>query len=281
MISDALDLPAPVQFTIIGTDAGTGEGTLVEIDGEIHLSSVVRFSATTGESARRTLQAQIGGVPALIVGVVDVKNGDLVLRITEIRSGSDNPVPRYISARAAFDHAVSAACHRLEDGASRSEFEPMTVPALGPARSMTMLFPIGPDQVVFFSSEPAELEEFEAHLRAFQDLLTYAANSPAGRLTLTLTEHNGTVVEVLGRNTFPPFRHRSKKPIEYIVRLGTGRAQSIIDGWWSARTALRPIPQILAGVRYQPGYVGVTSSQSQQHSNNSRSSNFRCNPRLA
>ncbi|MFJ2553403.1 hypothetical protein [Microbacterium sp. NPDC087591] len=255
MIDSALEMPAAVEFAIIGKDATTGVGTLVEADDHAYLTTNATFSATTGASSRRVLQARIGDVPALVVGHVVVKDRELTLRVTEIRMGSDDVQPTYSSVHALFEHATGAAGYRHEDGGGRFPSAPLLAPALGTARAMEFTYTDAQGRIKLTSTEPAPLDEFEEHLAAFQDLLTFAADSPSGRLTLTATEPTGVIVTVLGRTRFAPFNRNPRKPIEYVVRLGNEHAQSVINAWWAARSSLRPVPQVLSGIRYQSGYV--------------------------
>ncbi|GAA4491339.1 hypothetical protein GCM10023171_35110 [Microbacterium panaciterrae] len=193
--------------------------------------------------------------PALIGGRVVVKGGELALEVTEIRLGSDELVPTYGSVQALFENANGASGYRHEDGNGRFRSEPLRAPELGAARAMVLTIQDTHGRIKLEPDGPAPVEEFEEHLAAFQDLLTFAADSPSGRITLVATEPSGTTVTVLGRTRFAPFNRILRKPIEYVVRLGNEHAQSVIDAWWSARSTLRPVPQVLSGARYQPGYV--------------------------
>lgn len=255
MIGSAISMPTALEFTVLGRDAGDGVGTLIEDGTAVFLSTEFAFSTTTGVSSERTLRARINAVPALLVGHVDVRKGELSLRITEIRLGSDIIEPTYISVLALFEHAVGAAGYRHEDGAGRFPTEPLLAPSLGNARAMQLIFPDAHGRIELKSFEAAPIDEFEEHLAAFQDLLTFAADSPSGRLTLTATEAGGGSVKILGRSKFPPFGRSARRPIEHVIRLANSHAQSVIDMWWAARENLRPVPQILAGVKYQPGFV--------------------------
>jgi hypothetical protein len=43
--------------------------------------------------------------------------------------------------------------------------------------------------------------------------------------------------------------------VEHSLRLLGDWAQTAVDRWWAARTSWRPTTQVVAGLRYQPGYV--------------------------
>jgi hypothetical protein len=64
---------------------------------------------------------------------------------------------------------------------------------------------------------------------------------------MTLRSLAATASRLLGR--------ASRQPVEYLMRFGATYAQDVISGWWKARTSLRPVTQVLAGLRYQPGWI--------------------------
>ena len=120
---------------------------------------------------------------------------------------------------------------------------------------MTAVFPSATDTITLVSAEPVPLEQFETQLAAFQDLLTFAADMPCGRLSLEATDVSGQVIRIVGREKFAPFGSRGQAPVEHSLRLSGDWTQTVVDRWWSARTEWRPVTQIVAGLRYQPGYV--------------------------
>ena len=244
-----------LDFVGVGAGATNGLGEIVTRADRFILKSPGHFSFATGQSGVRTLATTVGGAPALVRGVVFGIDGDLGLRIDEVRLGSVGDQPTYLSVTAEFEHLASLCCLRREDGAARSPSEPLEIPALGSASAMTAILPSAANAITITAIAPAPLEEFEEHLVALQDLLTFAADIPVGRLRLVATEASGQVVTILGRERYAPFGRSERKPIEYLFRLAGDWTQTVIDRWWAARAELRPVPQILAGLRYQPGYV--------------------------
>lgn len=109
--------------------------------------------------------------------------------------------------------------------------------------------------ITLSADAPVPLEAFEAQLTTFQDLLTFAADQPCGRTSLVVTDRSGIEVRVFGRDKYKPFNGKTLKPIEFSLRFASDQTQGVIDGWWKARDELLPVTQIIAGLRYQPGYV--------------------------
>ncbi|MFK4113797.1 hypothetical protein ACI2K6_04145 [Microbacterium sp. NPDC006705] len=255
MLFDAgITLPIEVEFTVVGVDAGSGRGVLVSDAGRVLLTTAYRFSYTTGRSALRELRGSINGIPVRLSGSIWVKAGELGLLLSEVRLGSDELAPEYVSVRATYEHGRLASSYRFEDGAARSLNDPLTLPALGLARSMTLRYPVD-DAVVIETADPAPLEEFDEHLAAWQDLLTFAEDQPIGRLALTAIDATGRTVTIHGHDRYPPFGKPARQPIEFVLRLAGTYAQEVLNGWWRARADLRPVPQVLAGTLYQPGFV--------------------------
>lgn len=255
MLSDAsLTLPLDVEFTVVGVDAGSGHGVLVGDAGRVLLTTDYGFSYTTGRSAVRELHGSIDGIPVSMSGSIWVKAGKVGLLLSEVRFGSDELAPEYVSVRAIYEHGGLASGYRFEDGAGRSLNDPLTLPALGVARAMTLRYPVG-DAVVVETADPAPLEEFDEHLAAWQDLLTFAEDQPIGRLGLTAIDTSGRTVTIHGHDRYAPFGKSARQPIEFVLRLGGTYAQDVLTGWWRARADLRPVPQVLAGTLYQPGFV--------------------------
>lgn len=255
MLFDAsLALPLDVEFTVVGIDAGCGHGVLVSDAGRVLLTTDYGFSCTTGRSAVRELHGSIDGVPVSMSGSIWAKGGQLGLLLSELRLGSDELSPRYLSVRAIYEHGGLASGVRIEDGAGRSLSAPLALPTLGVARAMTLRYPVG-DAVVVETTEPAPLEEFDEHLAAWQDLLTVAEDQPIGRLGLTAIDAAGRTVTIHGRDRYTLFGKSARQPIEFLLRLGGSYAQDVLTGWWLARADLRPVPQVLAGTLYQAGFV--------------------------
>lgn len=201
------------------------------------------------------LRTTIDDRPALLRGEVFALDGELGLRVDELRVGSDDDQPTYTDVSAVFEHLGSVCLYRHEDGAQRSAFDPINLPGLDDAAPMSATLPSATDTVKIVSASPVGLDEFESHLDTLQDLLTFASDSPVGRLSLSATEASGRTVEILGRERFAPFERPSRQPIEHQLRLSGDWTQTVIDRWWAARNTLRPISQVLAGLRYQPGYI--------------------------
>lgn len=120
---------------------------------------------------------------------------------------------------------------------------------------MALRYPDPSGAAIFESTTPVTLEEFDIHLAALQDLLSVAEDTPVGRLHLEAVDTAGRTVVIHGHERFPPFEKPTRKPIEFLLRLGAEYTPTVLDGWWRARADLRPVPQILAGILYQPGYV--------------------------
>lgn len=72
---------------------------------------------------------------------------------------------------------------------------------------------------------------------------------------MILTDRSGNDVRVFGRENYQPFNGKTRKPVEFSLRFVSDQTQRVIDGWWKARDELLPVTQIIAGLRYQPGYV--------------------------
>ncbi|MFF2485137.1 hypothetical protein ACFVSU_01950 [Microbacterium sp. NPDC058062] len=258
LFARGLDLPIELEFEVVGMDAGSGTGQLVADGDRVLLDTGYRFSFSTGRSPARSLQGRAGDKPVALVGSVWVSSSGAGLLISELRVGSDELQPRYTAVRAYFEHGGLAAAYRFEDGAARSRDTPMSLPALESARAMKLVYPDTAGAATIQSNTPAALEEFEIHLAALQDLLSVAEDTPIERLRLEATGTAGSVVVIHGRNRFPPFNKPMRKPIEFLLRLGAEYSPTVIDRWWRARAELRPVPQILAGILYQPGYVEST-----------------------
>lgn len=244
-----------IDFASVGPGARDGTAEVVARADRWILKSPGSFSGGTYQPSGRTLTTTIDGVPTLIRGAVHVIDEDLGMRVDEIRVGSIDESPTYTSVTAQFEHLSSLCSYRHEDGAARSAREPLALPALGDAATMSVFLPSATDTVVITAVTPAPIEAFEEHLTALQDLFTFGADMPIGRLRLDATETSGDVVQIVGRERFAPFQRNARKPVEHILRLSGEWTQAAIERWWEARTEWRPITQIISGLRYQPGYV--------------------------
>lgn len=213
------------------------------------------FSGATGQPGSRVLRTTIGDRPALIRGVLFVIDGDFGLRVDELRIGSDDVEPTYTEASATFENLSSLCSYRHEDGAQRSPHAPINLPGLAGAGAMSAFLPSEVDVVKIVSPYAVALDDFESHLAALQDLMTFAADLPVGRISLSAVDSNGRTVQIFGRERFAPFGSAPRRPVDYLLRLSGEWLQTVIERWWSGRETLRPIPQVVAGMQHQSGYV--------------------------
>ncbi len=250
----SFDWPPSIEFEVVDA-AGQPQTGAVKTAGDHYFLRPSRdFSFSSPGPSERTLKTQINGVPSLIRGHIFVVNGVVGLRIDEARVGTDDPNMMFTAIEATFELLPSLCTHRHEDGAARSASSPLALPEIAPAPAMSLL--LAADGIaVMTPAAPANLDDFDSHLAALQDLICFAADRPAERLSLVATTAAGARVTVLGRNRFPAFGRTARQPVEYLVRFGAAYTQDLITGWWAARTALRPVTQVLAGLRYQPGWV--------------------------
>jgi hypothetical protein len=244
-----------MEFEVIGEGAYDGSGEIVVHNDRFILKAPGCFMYATGQPKARTLKTTIDGRPALLRGDVFAIDGELGLRLYELRIGSDDDEPTYVEMSAVFEYLSSVCSYRPEDGAQRSAADPIDLPALIHAAPMSAVIPSSTNTVRLIAASATVLDEFEPHLEALQDLLTFALDMPVGRLSLSATDTAGRVVEIHGRERFAPFGRPPRRPVEHLLRLSGTYAQAVMDRWWDARETLRPIPQLLAGLRYQPGYV--------------------------
>lgn len=258
LFSAGIELPMGLDFTVVGVDAGSGSGQLIADGDRVILATDYRFSYATGSSPARTLQGQIDGTPVALIGGFWEASAGTGLLVSELRIGSNDLRPRYTSVRAQFEHGTAATAYRPEDGAARSPGNALALPALDTAQAMSLRFPDATGSATIQSDTPAVLEEFDIHLAALQDLLTIAEDTPIGRLRLEATDTAGVTVEIYGHDRFRAFGKPTRQPIEFLLRLGAEYAADVVDGWWRARADFRPVPQILAGILYQPGYIEST-----------------------
>ncbi|MFT8396013.1 hypothetical protein [Propionibacterium sp.] len=248
--------PAPVvSFVSLSHGARDGDAELVATGDRWILKAPGHFSAVSGQPDERILSATLNSEPTLIRGSVFVIDSDLGLRVDELRVGSVELDAEYVSATAHFEHLASACTYRHEDGAARDAHEALVFPALDDGPGMRAELPCGATAITLSADEPVPLEAFEAQLASFQDLLTFSADLPCGRTSLIMTDSSGTEVRVVGRDKYKPFNGKTRKPIEFSLRFASDQTQGVIDGWWKARDELLPVTQIIAGLRYQPGYV--------------------------
>lgn len=248
--------PDPViSFVSLSSGARDGDAELVEKSDRWILKAPGHFSGSTGQSGQRILSTTLNGEPTLIRGSEFVIDGDLGLRVDELRVGSVEPDAEYVSATANFEHLASACTYRPEDGAARDADQALIFPALDGAPAMRAELPRRVTAITLSADTPMHLDAFETQLTTFQDLLTFAADQPCGRTSLSLTDRSGNDVRVFGRDKYQPFNRKTRKPVEFSLRLVSDQTQRVIDRWWKDHDELLPVTQIIAGMRYQPGYV--------------------------
>lgn len=244
-----------VVFESIGDGARDGTAEVVERGGRWILKSPSSFSYATRQPGIRVLTASLDGKPTLIRGTVFAIDGDLGLRVDELRVGSALDDAQYTTVTATFEHLSSVSSYRHEDGAARSPGQPLVFSAIGGASQMGATLRSGENSITLVAPEPVPLEDFETQLAVFQAMLTFAADLPCGQLTLIATEGSGQTVNVFGRDKYAPFERPTRKPVEFSLIFAGDWIQHTIERWWEAYSEWKPVLQILAGLRYQPGYV--------------------------
>lgn len=246
--------PASIEYEIVEAPGLARTGTVEVVDGRYVLRPSKGFAFSTIESSKRTLKTQIDGVPSVLLGHVFVLDGVAGLRIDEARIGTDDPDEVFTVVDAVFELLESLCIWRYEDGAARSASASLTLRDIAPTPAMSLVLDAS-GHAVIRAVAATTLDDFDQHLAALQDLICFAADYPAERLSLVATNPTGTKVTILGRNRFPPFGRVPRQGVEYLMRFGATYAQEVISGWWNARTLLRPVTQVLAGLRYQPGWI--------------------------
>lgn len=244
-----------VEFESIGGGARDGTAEVIERGGRWILKSPRSFSYATGQPGVRVLTASLDGTPTLIRGTVFGIDGDLGLRVEELRVGSAEDDAHYTTVTATFEHLASACSYRHEDGAARSPSQALLFPEVDGAPQMEVTLRGGENSITLVAPEPVPLEDFETQLAVFQTMLTFAADLPCGQLTLIATEASGQTVKVFGRDKYAPFEQSTRASVEYSLRFAGDWIQHTIERWWAAYSEWKPVLQILAGLRYQPGYV--------------------------
>jgi hypothetical protein len=181
--------------------------------------------------------------------------GDLGLRIDELRVGSETPDGSYVKVQAVFEHLSAVCAYRPEDGPARSLSQRITFPAVEGASEMSAVFPTDGNTIELTSSTAVPLEEFESQLAVFQALLVLATDLPCGQLSMIATNASDVRVQIFGRDKYSPFRRKERPSVEQSLRFSGDWLQETIDEWWNSYTDWKPILQIFSGLRYQPGYV--------------------------
>tara|TARA_R110002051_G_scaffold325547_1_gene428780 strand:+ start:45227 stop:46459 length:1233 start_codon:yes stop_codon:yes gene_type:complete len=243
-----------IEFEVLDATGAPTTGSIEVVGGRYFLRPARGFGFSTGASTERTLKTKIEGVPTLVRGNIFVHDGVVGLRINEAHVGTDDPNARFISVSAAIELLPSLCTWRPDDGAARSMSTRFELPGIAPSPAMTLMIS-NDGAAVITAATPTGLDDFDHHLIALQDLVCFAADQPVERLSLVATLPSGLPVKVLGWNRFPPFDAHTRQPVEYLFRFGAAYAQEMISGWWNYRTTHRPVTQILAGLRYQPGWI--------------------------
>lgn len=244
-----------IVFHAISDGARDGTAEVIEKADRWILKSPGSFSGASGQPGVRVLSAQLDGSPALIRGSVLVLDGDLGLRVDEVRVGASDPEAKYTEVTASYEHLSSACSNRHEDGGLRSPALPLLFPRVDDAPPMEATLPSNAGAITLVTQEPIALDHFEAQLAVFQALLTFATDLPCARLSLSAIDESGRSVEVYGRDQYSPFERAERRTIEHSMRFLGEWVQGAIDRWWTVYSEWKPVAQIAAGLRYQPGYV--------------------------
>ncbi|MBL3682021.1 hypothetical protein D3229_06685 [Leucobacter aridicollis] len=111
------------------------------------------------------------------------------------------------------------------------------------------------DSVQLTVETPAPIEHFEIQLEAFRRLLTFAAQRPVAQLSMTGRTESGAESSIFARQFMKPGNAPKRDYRDFPLRLGNENTQNAITKWWEMSDKLRPLPQTVAGIIAQPGYV--------------------------
>lgn len=195
--------------------------------------------------------------PFYLSGRPNVRGGATFLRITDLRVGSDDPDVKLTSVTPHFDYVNDVMTMYQRDGSGRSPSVPLVLPALDDAPSVNMTFRPGVVRpgLELASTHGATLAEYETQLDAVQRLITFSTQLPVARRLLFGEDWRGRRVEVYRKLTVPLRDVRSVDHRDFPIRLMRADTQTIIDRWWAMMSDLRPIPHLLAALRWDPGYM--------------------------
>ncbi|RWR22875.1 hypothetical protein D8Y23_01445 [Microbacterium enclense] len=253
LFAGGINWPEDLQLVLVGKDEGARSGKIREASGKyvVDVERGLSFQqGWRGIDNSRVATTVIGGQPAIMRGY----SGGAAFHLSEVRIGSDALTQEYVAIRAEFELLPSLSTIRHEDGAARSASAEIVLPPLESARTMALLLDArGVAEIR--SPNPAPMEEYGSHLAALQDLIVFAADQPAERVSLTGVLADGTEVAVHGWTRYPAFESRGRQPVEYLLRFGAAYFATVVEAWWKMRVDFRPVPQILAAVRYEPGFV--------------------------
>lgn len=253
LYTGGVDWPEQLELVFIGDDAGARDGKVREVHGKyiIDVEPGLSFQqGWRGIDNSRVATTIIDGEPAIVRG----QSGGGVLHLSEVRIGSHAQSQDYVAVRATFELLASLLTVRHEDGAARDADVAIALPPISSARAMALLLGTG-GVAEIRSPDPAPLEEYAFHLASLQDLIVFAADQPAERVSLTGILVDGTEVSIHGWTRYPAFRSRGRQSIEYLLRFGAEYFASAVDSWWKMRDDFRPVPQILSSMIYEPWFV--------------------------
>lgn len=253
LFAGGIDWPEELQLVFVGKDEGARSGKIREANGKfvVEVEPGLSFQqGWRGIDNSRVATTIIDGQPAIVRGY----SGGEVLLLSEVRVGSDALTQDYVAIRAEFELLASLSTVRHEDGAARSAGAELLLPPLESARRMVLLLGAG-GVAEIRSPDPAPMDEFASHLAALQDLIVFAADQPAERVSLTGILGDGTEVSVHGWTRYPAFGSRGRPPVEYLLRFGSAYFANAVEAWWKMRVDFRPVPQILASMTYEPWFV--------------------------
>ncbi len=253
LFAGGINWPEELQLVFVGKDGGVRNSKIHEVQGKYVADVELGLSFQQGSRGidnSRVATTIIDGEPAIVRG----HSGGGMLHLSEVRAGSDALTQDYAAIRAKFELLDSLSTVRHEDGVARSADAAIVLPSLSSARSMSLLLGTG-GVAEIRSPEPAPMEEYASHLAALQDLIVFATDRPAERVSLIGVLADGTEVAIHGWTRYPPFGSRGRPSVEYLLRFGAAYFSSVVEGWWRMRVDIRPVPQILVSMIYEPWFV--------------------------
>ncbi|TFB66944.1 hypothetical protein E3N86_00850 [Cryobacterium sp. Hz7] len=259
-LPDSINLPIEVEWARLDNPTQMHGGTLSDWNGEPRLDSEAQLSFLQDgvrSSAPPWIITTIAGQPTVMRASIRYESGVQFLAITEMRVGASDLDSNFVSVSAEFEYTSEVLKYRSEDGPMRSPSTSLDLPALSAADAMVLHYPgtglAGTIELV--STSPVALETFEAHLRAFQDLITFATRRPSARLALVAVRASGQTVQIIGRTKVLPHGPVHLDHREFTLRLAGTNTEQIVERWWRGVVDLRPILQVFVGAIYQPGYI--------------------------
>jgi len=244
-----------IEFAAVDGDVHSGTAEIVERQNAWILKSPGSFPFSNRGPQRRALSIEINGDQAILIGNIYIIDGDAGLCVDEIRIGTTEVEQDFVSVMATFEWLRPLCENRRTDGPARKLSDSLRLPRLDSAPEMTAYLHPDKEQVRIESSVPTKLEDFDKHVSAFQDLITFASDRPRSRVKYEATDQRGNTVVIIGRDKYSPFGNYRRQSAECSLRLGSTHLQAIVDRWWEARETLRPVTQIAVALKYQPGFV--------------------------